>query len=400
MNPYDWQRHQPEVEVPRPAVAEIAGKLARGKSGVLLAGRGMGKSVFLRQVAAELEKHEDLGVLLFAEPPTELSARSYLDALGTALGVEVSEPLGVRPLIESWLRAERRPARLVLLYDEFDRYGQRSTTASTSSAGRDFFNNLESVRRDYRELGILAAGSLGVYVFRDVLGSSFLARAESVRLQPFSLEQVEQLARPFVEDERPLSEETLAALRLAAGVNPALLTYGLESLWPIDSPNEHDVAKVFARFREEQREFLRDVELSFADPALSEAPQRVLDLVLEARGPVPHAELKQACEGAGPLRLSFGDVLDLLQAAGFVRIHGSLSVDPVDVRPIASLLSLPAAGSAATALQEQLSGDLGILLSRLHAAGADFFRPGRRGKQLVPESVFAAFLAMGFEMLG
>jgi galactokinase len=42
MNPYDWQRHRPQVEISRDEIDPLVEKLCRGKSGVLLAGRGMG----------------------------------------------------------------------------------------------------------------------------------------------------------------------------------------------------------------------------------------------------------------------------------------------------------------------------------------------------------------------
>lgn len=274
-----------------------------------------------------------------------------------------------------------------------------------TAPGRELFNHLEATRRDYRELGILAAGSLGIFVFRDVLGSSFLARADAVRIPTFGVTEAAGLARPFAERGRPLPATTLEALLLSSGGNPALLTYGLESLWPLAEPDERDVAAVYAHFLKENKEFLRDFELSFADESLSQAPRRVWDLVRAGRSPFSHAELREACESsAAPLSLDFADVLDLLQAAGLVRVKGSWSIDPVHVHPIPSLLSLPARASAAPDLGAQLARDLRQLLERIHAAAADFYRPGPRageaGKRLVPESVFAAYLALGFELLG
>ncbi len=95
-------------------------------------------------------------------------------------------------------------------------------------------------------------------------------------------------------------------------------------------------------------------------------------------------------------------MLDLLEAAGLVRVTGSARADPVQVRPVASLLNLPSSAPPARGTRQRLSRDLETLLSRLHLASADFFRPGTagRGKRLVPESVFAAFLALGLELLG
>ncbi len=405
MNPYDWQRHRPRIELSRPEVDPLVEKLSRGKSAVLLAGRGMGKSVFLRQLAATLQKRDDLRVLLIPSPPSPLTVESMIEALADALGVEAPRPRSTHALVERYLARPDQPGRLVLLYDELDRYGRPAVGPVESAPGREFFNNLEAARRDFREVGILAAGSLGVFVFRDVLGSSFLARADAVRIPTFGVAEAAELARPFTERGEPLSETTLEALLLSSGGNPALLTYGLESLWPLAEPAERAVAVVYAHFQKENKEFLRDFELSFADQNLSQAPRRVWDLVREGRGPFSHAELKKACESpAAPLALDFADVLDLLQAAGLIRVQGSWSIDPVQLHPIPSLLSLPAQTTAAPDLNTQLARDLQRLLERIHAAAADFYRPGPRsagaGKRLVPESVFAAYLALGFELLG
>jgi hypothetical protein len=38
MNPYDWKRNQPSVEVRRSEVVPVSAELRRGGSGVLLAG--------------------------------------------------------------------------------------------------------------------------------------------------------------------------------------------------------------------------------------------------------------------------------------------------------------------------------------------------------------------------
>ncbi len=405
MNPYDWQRHRPRIEVQRPEVDPLVEKLSRGKSAVLLAGRGMGKSVFLRQLAATLAKRDDLRVLLIPSPPSPLTVESMIEALADALGVEVPRSRSTHALVERYLARPGQPGRLVLLYDELDRYGRPAVGPAETAPGREFFNNLEATRRDFRELGILAAGSLGVFIFRDVLGSSFLARADAVRITTFGVAEAAQLARPFAERGAALSGNTLEALLLSSGGNPALLTYGLESIWPLVEADERDVAAAYARFQKENKEFLRDFELSFADESLSQAPRRVWDLIRGGRSPFSHAVLKKACESpAAPLALDFTDVLDLLQAAGLVRVQGSWSIDPVQVHPIPSLLSLPARATAAPDLGAQLVRDLERLLGRIHAAAADFFRPGPRGegvgKRLVPESVFAAHLALGFELLG
>jgi hypothetical protein len=402
MNPYNWQVHRPQVEVPRSNVSSVAEDLQRGGSFVLLAGRGMGKSVFLRQLRTELEHLSGVRPLLFSAPPAELTVRACIQALARKLEVSAEDALDTHEVIEAYQGQHGNAEQVVLLYDEFDRYA-RSKSSPTDSPGRDFFNNLESTRRDFPQLGILAAGSIGIFLFRDVLGSSFLARAKPVRLTPFDHPELRQLAAPFAEQGRPLPLEVLEAMHLASGGNPALVTYGLESLWPLSAPAARDVAEIYADFRHLYSEFLRDFSDSFASPELSEAPQRIWALIQEAKGPIPHAELRAACASPdGLLRLDFADVLDLLQAAGLVRITGSVRSDPVNVRPIASILSLPSVSPQALQLRDRLIQDLQTLLARLHAFSADFFRPGAegKGKQLVPETVFSAFLALGLELLG
>jgi hypothetical protein len=398
MNPYDWKRNQPQIEVPRFDVISLATELREGGSAVLMAGRGMGKSVFLGQLQRQLESLDDTRVVLFNEPPAELSVAACLETLARQLGVSVSGALNAREIIDAYRAREDAAKHLVLLYDELDHYA-----AGTDPPGGSFFNSLEFSRRNVPRLGIMATGSIGIFTFRDVLGSSFLARADKVRIGPFDHTAIATLAAPFSQRGVALSSAAREALLLASGGNPALVTYALGALWEEDDPSEHTVAAAFVRFRTRNHEFLRDFVKGFADPTLSQAPQRAWDLVRSSDGSVDLDELQEVCKSSqGPLQLDTTDVLDLLEAAGLVRVSGSPHADPVLVRPVAGLLSLPLASTPEAGLRNRLTRDLGILLGRLHVSSADFFRPGSadRGKQIVPESVFAAFLALGLELLG
>ncbi len=87
---------------------------------------------------------------------------------------------------------------------------------------------------DFPDLGVLAAGSLGIFVVRDVLGSSFLSRALHVRLRPFDRSTASGLTVQFEAEGRSLTEEVLDVLQLATGGIPALLTFGLQTLWTIE----------------------------------------------------------------------------------------------------------------------------------------------------------------------
>ncbi len=400
MNPYDWNRPDPQIEIRRSEVGPVVEQLRRGDGVVVLAGRGLGKSVFLQQVRRALERSPDVRVILFREPPPEQTLAACFEDLARELGVSPTGVLKASDLIHAYFDRDV-PSSLVLLYDEFDRYARPMHGESSDPPGRAFFNSMQSMLETIRGVGILAAASIGLYLFRDALGSSFISKADRQRIRPFDRGELESLARPFADRGKPLAAETLEALHLASGGNPALATYGLESLWSLEAPTERDVAGAFIEFQERNKEFLRSFQLSFADPMLSEAPQRVWDLIRQSNGEVSHAALQQACSPPGPLlQLDFGDVLDLLAASGLVKIRGSIKADPVAVQPINSILSLPTVPSSVGGLRERLRQDLQTLLHRLHVSSADFFRPGDDRKQLVPESVFAAFLTLGLEFLG
>lgn len=402
-NPYDWQGNVIQVQVPRPGVSEMAEALAQGRSIVLLGGRGMGKSVLLKQLQAELSETPGIVVLTIPSPPPELTVRNCLDTLAGALG-EPPGTLDSRTLFSAWRAKQTEGTRLVLLFDELDNYAEVGETMSHRPVGRAFFNDLEASRRDLPWLGILAAGSIGIYIFRDVLGSSFLSRAAQKMLRPFESAEVEKLVHPFEERGTPLSEDVLAALQAATGGVAALVVYGLQTLWDETGPiGPREVAEAFTGFAQEHRGYLNDIRHSFAHPRLSQAPQKVWALIRQAQGRIPRRDLVAACEGTNAaLRLDLADVLDILQASGMVRVEShSYAVDPIVAHPRASLLNLPET-AAAKDFRHQLRDDLRRLLEMLHRSATDFFRPGRGGqrKTLVPESVFAAHLMLGLELLG
>jgi len=367
MNPYDWQTNAPGIEFLRPEVDEIVPQLRRGGSVVTLGGRGMGKSVFLRQLRAELERDSESRVLLIPEPPPNLTVDDCLEQLAEALGVTVAGPLRSRKLFDAYFTRDDVPERLVLLFDEFDRYAEGGFPASPGSPapGRAFFNDLESARRSFRRLGVLAAGSIGIYVFRDVLGSGFLSRAARGSLGPFDRQTAVELARPFAGRGQPLSDDVLDALLLASGGIPALLIFGLEQLWDLEeAPTESHVTGAFIRFQESHSGYLDDVRQAFSDPRLSQAPQRVLELIRRSPGPLYREQLAAACEVPGDaLSLGVSDVLELLRATGLVHVEGSVFRDnPVEVRPIPSLLNLPTAAPLTERFRDDFLRDLTTLL--------------------------------------
>jgi hypothetical protein len=404
-NPYNWQSHTPQNQVPRPDLDLAAETLLGNGSAVFLGGRGMGKSVFLRQLAAELEGRPGTQVVLFVAPPAPLTVRTCLTRLARQIGVDAHEDAGALEIFESYFGRDGASERLVLLFDEFDRYAEKGET-SAQPPGRGFFNDLEAARRELPRLGILAAGSIGVFIFRDVLGSSFMSRALHRRLRPFDRSEAALLTRPFDERGAPLSEDVLDALFLASGGIPSLLTYGLQHLWKLDRrPEARDVSEIFMQFEELHGDYLRDLLGALNDPRFSDTPFRVWQRIQEGPGQIRRADLEAALgQPSGVLKLDLADALHLLEAVGVIRLEGSAIHDKsFTVHPLSSLLNLSRSHHAEDDLRVDFFRDLTVLLGKLHRSSVDFFRPsggGAGGKRLVPESVFAAHLALGFELLG
>jgi hypothetical protein len=407
MNPFNWQSHRPEIEIPRPDVGRLSEVLRSNGSAVVMGGRGMGKSVFLGQLKSELERHPGTRVVLLEAPPPALTVEACFEALARRLNVS-GRPFDSREVFDEYFARPDAPERLVLLFDEFDRYAEKGTP-SAQPPGRGFFNDLEAARRSLPGLGVLAVGSIGVFVFRDVLGSSFLSRAIHLRLRPLTRTDAEALAAPFAERGSPLSEDVLDALLLASGGIPAILTFGLQQLWSLDREvTTHDVTAAYKFFEEEHEEYLSDLLSALTSPRLSDAPLGVWKRIQEGPGRIARGELEAALgRPSGVLKLTVSDALRLLEAVGVVRLESSPVHDnPIIVHPIASLLNLSRGSAESSDLGTGFLRDLATLLGKLHRSSADFFRPGPRqdeaaeGKRLVPEAVFAAHLGLGFELLG
>ncbi len=403
MNPYNWQSHRPQVEIPRSEVGRLSEVLRANGSAVVLGGRGMGKSVFLGQLKAELESHPGTRVVLLEAPPAALTVEACLGFLAAELGV-AGDPFSSRRFLRDYFAADDAPEHLVLLFDEFDRYAGRGTPTA-QPPGRGFFNDLEASRRSLPQLGLLAVGSIGVFIFRDVLGSSFLSRALHLRLRPLPRADADALTTPFRERGHALSEDVIDGLFLASGGIPAILTFGLQQLWQLERETSvDDVTAAYQTFEEEHDEYLNDLLSALTEPRLSDAPLGVWKRIQEAPGRITRAELEAALgEPTGVLKLKLSDALRLLEAVGVVRLFSStIRDDPITAYPIAGLLNLPATSPSDDDVGAHFLRDLETLLVKMHRSSADFFRPGRgdRDKRLVPESVFAAHLGLGFDLLG
>lgn len=402
--PYDWTRPRSPVTITRPAVDRAIEVLLAGRGALLLAGRGLGKSSFLSEVASGLGRDPSVKVLRYREPPgIERTLDAILRRLARDLGVNAPGVESFDDVLGEFLSRETTQQSVCLLFDEVDQY---ATPADGEPLGRRLFNHLESCRQECDgRLGVLAAGGLGAYHLRSANASPFTARAERLRLPPFSVDEIGQLAEPFRSDGRDVDEPLRLALHHASGGNPALVTYGLQSLWPHDRPDISHVVEAFGRFAEVHGDFIDAFRRSAMNPDVSTVPERVLAEVTRSPGRVSRARLAALCppDADAAALVSVDDALDILACAGVVSITGSIRSDPVIARPIHSVLTLPArdASAAPTTLQARLVHDLERLLVHMHAVAPDFFRAERgQPKQIVPEAVFCATLAIAMEAMG
>ncbi len=412
-NPYDWTRHQPRVALDRGSlVVDLVEQLLEGRGCVLMGGRGMGKSVLLSQVAARIRREApEVTVLCFSDPPApptfEAAIRQIEDGLQLT---HVPGNDASRTLDRHFADAPEQQG-CVLLFDELDQY---ISPRSKDSLARTLLNHLEAFRRrSAHPIGILTAGGLGLYVLRDYLASAFMSRVYFKEPEPFSEAQIADLSAPFSARGTPLGETVLKSIQLASGGNPALVTYGLQYLWPRSSHTEKDVSRIYAGMRERHPEFLRDILVSVSHPDFSEVPLRVWSIIRQQGPSIPRSTLLHALSGgADMLRMDLDDVLRLLRAAGLVVLEGSAIADPLRLRAVPSILNLPDPSPRGASTREQLVLDLESLLTSIHKCAPDFFhtpvtekdetgkKKPRAPKRIVPEAVFSAILAIGLQHLG
>lgn len=401
--PLRWDSQAPQVAVPRAElVGEVVGHLARGTGVTFLAGRGMGKSVLLRDVEQALRTSGNVTAVRFSGPPTRRTMDECLAVIARSLAVPFAPGTTATALVEQHFAANTSCRSVCLLYDEVDQY---AVHVDGEPLSRQLFNHLEVARKDLDgQLGVLVAGGLGLFHLRSVDASPFISRAIRLRLRPFDGAQIAQLAAPFAALHGPLPEDFLLTLGAFSGGNPALTTYALQMLWDAPPPASRSLVEVFERFMEEQRDFVWAFQKGVLNDALSAAPAAVLDLVRRGDGPIPLSALRAACQqGArGDLSpLDPHDVIDVLECAGLVRREGSLRRDPVRLHAAATVLNFAARPLRATTLREQLRHDLVRVLGDVHSMSVDFFRSSSKGaKELVPESVFSAVIALGLRLLG
>lgn len=390
-NPYRWQYDRPEHVVSRAhLVGTIATHLRDGKAVKLIGGRGMGKSVLLRQLSECFES--DTRVVLVPGPPAEATMPALVHDLAARLQIE---PLP-RPSMDLVMEALDKEGvnRLIVLLDEIDQY---VLADGHGNLARLWLNYLETMRKQWTDrFSVAVAGGLGLLHVSHVLGSGLVSRAESCIARPFDLDELRELAAPLAQSGVTVDEPALLTLAALSGGNPALATYGLAAIWEAGNATIALLQGTFAGFLSRHRDFVRAVEDGVSHRGLVGAPGRVLALVRQRAGSLSQAELRAACAGDEP-PVDVPQALQLLEAAGLVLVHGLTIDDPVQASPVVSVLNLPSLGATKlTDPVEMLLDAIAAILAAMHRFGRDFH--GKGG--LLEEQVFSSILAVGLEVLG
>jgi hypothetical protein len=393
-NPYAWDADAPSRPVPRrEQVKRILDQLRRGAAVKVIGGRGMGKSVLLRQLEVALSGEPGTRAVRIPGPPDELTVPAALQGLTTTLGLRDLTASRVEDVLDQVLRDGA--SRLVLLFDEADQY-----VSGGGAFARSWFNKLEVVRKErHRAFNVVVAGGLGLLYLEHELGSGLISRASSYVLAPFSADEVSDLATPFYDDGRALDEACLATLVVLSGGSPALVTYGLERLWDsaVGVPRSRTLEGIFGAFRDEHDSFIRGIHASVSQRSRLDAPWRVLEAVRRDAGAVPARHLREAsAPGSDVVRVDHRQALELLRAAGLVRLDGSALADPVSAWPIASILNLPETAASAGSPVDRLTQDVSAVLANMRRFGRDF----HQGHALLHEEVFSSVIAVGLRLLG
>jgi hypothetical protein len=216
-NPYRWQHDQPAHIVARTElVKQLERHLRRGVAVKLVGGRGMGKSVLLRQIQARFAGEPDTRAVIVPGPPDEGTLVACVEDIAVRLDLV---PLA-RTSMDALMMAAgaQNIARIVLLVDEADQY---VLIGPSGDLARSWFNRLEALRKGWMDrVSIVIAGGLGLLHLGHVLGSGLVSRAETCVAERFGLAELRQLAEPFAAHGRALGDDAIEVLEALSGGNP------------------------------------------------------------------------------------------------------------------------------------------------------------------------------------
>jgi len=410
--PYTWTKARPQEVIGRKALLdEVETGLLGDESFALLGGRGMGKTVFLTELVRRLEVRQNVQIELIDELPGERTKSACVAMLADTLGVGEQRSGTVKAVLRAWQTAHPGK-KLILLYDDVDDYA--TERGKRSELGRDFFSALESARQ-HLDIGVLAAGSLGMFFLgSETMGSSFLSRATTHVLAPFGREELLAWTTPFAAV-GGLDDEVVDGLLCFCGGNPAITAFCLEGLWASSPPALEVVVDRIKCFRGRHVSFISAFQRGLGEGTGLSGVWGLFDHIRQHEGPYTKKELEDVLRdagGEGDLKLE--QAFQVLCGAGACRIHSPHEPQyPVDIEVVSSILAMRSGeerGAVAVSLSELLRGDIVWALAQLHRWGRDFFRPVderavdasnvtvkkkvKGASVVVPESVFSALLGI------
>lgn len=391
-NPYQWHRDDPEHVLARAQfIDDIVSLLRAGSAVKLIGGRGMGKSVALRLVAASFEQEPETRVVRVPGPPEEPTVTACVSDLARRLDLPAPPGSSLDALMQTLVDAGVQ--RLIVLLDEVDQY---VLLDGSGSLARVWLNRLETLRRSWSDrFTVMVAGGLGLLHVAHVLGSGLLSRAEERIMRPLTNEELAELAAPLAA--RGVSVEPVAfeVLRNLSGANPALATYGLARVWDAGLASTELLERVYGEFPEAHHDFVRAVRESVSRRGMVGAPGRVLTLLHTRSGEIEQRVLRDACAGDDP-PVDVSQALRVLMAAGLVAVDGPASGDPVRASLVSSVLNLPTVLPEGADAVERLVALVAAVLGQMHRFGRDFHDE----EGLLQEQVFNSMLAVSLALVG
>lgn len=287
---------------------------------------------------------------------------------------------------------------MVLLYDELDHYVDSTSTA------KSFFNALAKAHETFpNQIGILVAGGLGVYKLQAEIGSDFTNGALFEHLTSFERHALTELAEPFQGKRgKQLGEQVIDAIYAFSGGNPRIATYMLHECWKqqgeLDATTILTISDHFRQHTEFKEDVLRGLGIS--DPE-SDA-NKVWSYIDQRDSPYQRSDLLRTTQVSA---LAVDRSLKLLNASGVIRVHGSVDAEVLDAERIPSLLRPLTPREYVEPAEQTLSRvelfdrDITPALGYIHRWGLGFYRDKDK-KELVPEWVFAVFLASQLDRAG
>jgi hypothetical protein len=390
-NPYRWQQDNPIDVLDRAAFTDkLRAIIDRGAAVRLVGGRGMGKTVALRQLERRLSMEPRTKAVLIPAPPAVDTVADHIKDLATRVGVSALRRASLEELIESAEGLDIH--RIVVLIDEIDQY----LGSNRQQLTLQWLNLLESTRKTWSDrFGVLVAGGLGTLHLGHVLGSGLISRAETVITQPFDLEELRDLAKPLETNTTRLNDSDVRLLMELSGGNPALVTYAMEQLWASGEPARTQLEMIFVEFAARHRAFLESVHEGVSRQGFVGAPGRVLEVIRRGSGTHTQEQLKNACNGDSP-PVDHVQALLILEAAGLITVTGPKLARTIQARIVPSILNMATTSAAGETTTLRLVRDVAQALGQLHRFGRDFYN----GDKLLPEDTFSSMLAVSLGLRG